>query len=201
MLAIRIPDELIEWGQTAEAAIYWRRAWGHEVANICNRFSGRPMDEEWLERLLSRLEALAVEAIRAGRGELLHGLDLWTADALRLSLRLTGQDGSVFDVGQDKRWGYTELGCILERSDPPKARQAAEQAKDLVQSAFPAARIDAIIEPDAELTPCAGCGVTNMRVAVDMEGGVVYCGECMASLTKPPPVLKKRGGSKKKGKR
>lgn len=201
VLRLVIPDSLVEWGQHTEAAIYWKRPWAHEVAEICKRFRDRPMDEYWLERLLSRLEALAVEAVRAGRSDLLQEMDLWTARALGLSLRLTGPD-AVIDVGQGKRWGYGELEHLLEHADPPKARQVAEEAKDLVGAVFPDARIDAIIEPDVDPVACAGCGATEMMVAVDMEGGVVYCGSCMASLTKPPPVLKKRGGRKtKKGKR
>lgn len=200
MLLLRIPDSLIEWGQQTEAAIYWCRPWGHEVAEICKRFRNRPMDERWMERLLSRLEALSVEAVRAGRADLLREMDLWTAEALGLSLCLTASDGTTMDVGHGKRWRYGELQRLMESANPPKSRAIAEQAKTLVEESFPHARIDAIIEPDAEPVACAGCGTADMRVVVEMEGGVVYCGECMGSLTKPPPVIKKRSGKKSKKK-
>lgn len=194
LMRVCIPGELIEWGKDADVSLYWPRPWAHEVESICK--SKQPLDEEMRERLFSRLEALAIEAIRASRQDLLHRMDLWTAAAIGLRLHLTDGQTSI-SVGQFCEWTYVELDHVLGSSDPAHAMSFSRQAKELLSESFPDARIDAIIEPPGAQETCAGCGTQDTDVWVDMDTKTAYCGQCVAAWTKPPPVIGRKKSKKK----
>lgn len=181
---LTIPDDLLAWAQQPEVSVHFARPWAEEVSRIVADADDGPVEGPAVERLLARLEALCAEAIRHGRQELLLGFDLFTADWLGLTYTFDMPEGPLV-FGRGAKWSYGELH-VLARSGVPAGSGEAEhagQCKDLMASAFPGARIDAIIDPREDSSDaCDGCGTKDAVVMMTMEHGSQYCGRCWEDL-------------------
>lgn len=197
-----VPDALIAWGRDPERALAWPIDWAREVEEIADRGRDRPLSDRDTERLLSRLEALAVEAVRAGRSDLLLGLDVQTAEWLGLSVEVP-LDGQRVSVGRDGLLSWSELRVMSaayeasvvagDGSDPSTLARAAVRAKNLVAAVFPEARIESI-EPEQSDSVCAACGETLSSVKIDALDRM-YCSPCWrvkAARAMDPPVPRNR---------
>jgi len=194
-----VPDALITWGREPERAMGWSRDYAREVAELAARGREHPLSETDAERLLSRLEALAVEAVRAGRGDLLVGIDVQTAEWLRLSCEFPF-DGQRVSVGRDGTFSWSEVRVLssafesaraneIEGSpDPAKIARAAVRAKNLVSQVFSDATIFAL-EPETDEAPCASCGAPLPSVRIATESDFVYCSPCWRSKIEADPTL------------
>jgi hypothetical protein len=81
---LQIPQPLLDWGKQDEVAIHFAMPWAHEVEEILQRAGDRTCGPKTTDTLLSRLEGLVGEAMRAERTDLLVGFDLFTAEWLGL---------------------------------------------------------------------------------------------------------------------
>lgn len=185
---LSIPDALLDWGKRSEVAIHFHRPWAHDVERIIEEGVDEPLDEAATERLFARLEALCNEAIRHERGDLLLGLDVFTAELLGLVFSW-GSDGEALGCG--KRWSYQEARALLGCQTGSGVVAFCEKAKDLVGGVFPRARIGAIIDArEAPPDACAGCGEAEATVMLTLESGNRYCGTCWTGLTGELEVVK-----------
>lgn len=191
---LEIPAALIDWGK-AEAP-KWRRPWAHMLEDACKTATlDTPLEGGSLETMLSRLEALCAEAVKAGRSDLLLGLDLLTAEWLELRYTLVLGGTKRVTVGPGCDWTYQELRVFLGEPDPVVALERAEGLKALLSGVFPSARIDAMIDPAS--LPCAGCGTVDSMVWMTLEGGDRYCSPCWGYMTSKRPAIIKRGKKKR----
>lgn len=194
---LTIPDELLAWSTTPEVAHSFVMPIGHETRRLIERGAKRPLRPEETERLLSLLEGLCCEAVSRGVAHLLVGFDLFTADWLGLKFTFDTPSGPVcFGHGGD--FTYAELHAMVGAGATAEAAAAAREAKALVASSFPRARIDAMIDPDEEPNPpCFGCGTTGAAVMITMQSGSKYCTACYKDLTSewimPPDLARKLG--------
>ena len=182
---LTIPDELIAWGKANGRA--WAKPWGHEVDRLIRLAQREPLQRQETETLLARLEALCIEAIRAGQQRLLLGLDLYTADWLGLRFSFEGPDGPIVF---GKTVSYSELHEFLAAKSSPGAIAFAMRCKTLVNDVFPQAQIDAIIADDAVSDACFDCGTKDATVMVALDTGSHYCQRCWTSLTDEGPPIK-----------
>ena len=188
---LNIPDALVEWGKTQ--AVAWLQPFAHELERMLSAAAGTVMDELQTEKLLNRVEALSVEATRAGRGDLLLELDMKTAEALNVVYTFErGEHRVPLSFGTGQRFDYDELRVVLSSSDPAGAASVADTVKDFLATSFPQARIDAIVEP-REIA-CDSCGEESVVMVETIHGGE-YCGSCWSSMTDmtPSSELLKRG--------
>lgn len=194
-----VPDALIAWGRDPERAVGWPRDWAREVEELAARGREQALSEAEGERLLSRLEALVGEAVLAGRSDLLVGIDVQTAEWLRLSCEFPF-DGQRVSVGRDGTFSWSEVRVLssafesaraneIEGSpDPAKIARAAVRAKNLVSQVFPDATIFAV-EPETDEAPCASCGAPLPSVRITTESDFVYCSPCWRSKIEADPTL------------
>ena len=190
-----VPDALIAWGREPERAMGWSRDYAREVAEFAARGREHPLSETDAECLLSRLEALAVEAVRAGRGDLLLGLDVQTAEWLGLTYEIP-LDGQRVSVGRDGTLTWSEVrvlssayeAAIVAREsggpDPSRLARAAVRAKNLALSVFPGALIE-LVGPEEPDPPCASCGQPLRSVKIDALDQL-YCAPCWRLKTARP---------------
>lgn len=179
---LRVPDSLIEWAKDPERARSWTRPWGHILARMLRYAETHTLSPRECESVLTTLEAVCVEAIRAGEHELLLGIDLLTADWLGLVFDVEMKDGSTVSFGED--FAYSELHVLVDAG--PECVPAAQKAKALVSEVFPQAKIDAMIRTE-EMPPdeCAGgCGTRGARVMVTLDKGNRYCRRCYSRMTR-----------------
>lgn len=196
---LRIPDELLAWGKQDDVAVRFASPWAHDIESLLLRAAGRTLPPRMTEVLMSKVEALCAEAIRAGRGDLLRGIDLLTAEWLGLSYRFDTAEGPV-EFGRHGAWSYRELRVILASENPREALEAAQRCKSLVAEVFPMARVSAIIGGD-DAAPCAGCGTTDAIAMISLSTGSQYCGPCHRDLTRrlPRPEKKAAAASRRRG--
>lgn len=188
---LNIPDALVTWGKTQDVA--WLRPFAHELERMLADASNGVMGEDQTERMLNRVEALSVEATRAGRGDLLLELDMKTAETLNVVYTFErGEHRVPLSFGTGQRFDYDELRVVLSSSDPAGAASVAETVKDFLATSFPQARIDAIVEPRE--VACDSCGEESLVMVETVHGGE-YCGSCWSSMTDLTPMadLAKRG--------
>lgn len=193
-----IPDELIAWGKAPEIAVHFPRPWASDVEALVAKGQ---LDRRETRALMARLEALCAEAVRAGRGDLLSGLDTRTAEYLGISYTITDGDRKI-EIGRGKRYTWSEMRAVLATDDPKDAMRAVERAKDLLAEAFPGARIDNVSD-SAEREPlaCASCGTTTSQVMMSTVHDTHHCGRCWSLLTDQTPVNHKYKTANTRGKR
>lgn len=196
---LTIPDELIAWGKQPQVARSFVKPWAHEVERFIKRATNRPLSDEDTESLLSRLEALCVEAIRAGQQELLLGLDLFVSDWIGLRFSFPTENGNV-TFGET--FTYGELHRLIEAQAKPSAVAFAMRCKSLVSEVFPRSQIGAIIDAEtAAAEACYDCGKRNSAVMFALDTGSKYCPSCYSHLTRKWPTPEELKAKGKKGNR
>jgi len=182
---LNVPDALIAWGK--EHSRKMARPWAFELERLVEDAQKRPLDDVQTEMLLNRVDALSIEATKAGRGDLLLELDMLTAEEVGVVYEFDrGEHQVPLSFGKGQRYEYDELRVVLSASDPAGAAEASESVKDLLSAHFPQARISAIVA--AEATVCMSCGATEVVGMVEMESGGIYCGSCYTQMTDLTPV-------------
>jgi hypothetical protein len=128
------------------------------------------------ERLLARLEALVYEAVRAKRVDLLVGLDLWTAEALRLRYHF----GAItVGSGDDVTFTYAEALAILRAGMSwTEIQTVMELRQHFAEASGTTTRFDGGGPP----RPCDRCGTTEAVCGVEFEDGSRYCGKCYGEV-------------------
>jgi hypothetical protein len=179
-----VPDDLLAWGKSPEVAVHFARLWGHEVERLIAKAE---LDRRETKMLMARLEALCAEAVRAGRGDLLSGLDTRTAEWLGLSYEIDLGDRKV-EIGKGKRYTWNEMRAVLATDDPKSALQAVDRVKDLLADAFPEARVGEVSDSSQAQDACASCGTTTSQVMMTTVHGTSHCGHCWSLLTDETPV-------------
>ena len=202
---LTVPDELLEWGRAPERVVTWSRDWAREVADLAARSLEAPLDEKATERFLSRLEALVVEAIRAGRPDLLTGLDVQTAEWLGLQYAFTLADGTPLTIGSEGQFGWSEVRVLTEAfqhatlakqlreegsggdgwPEPDGLGRLAVRGLGLVREVFPSARVSEA-RPVASFA-CVACGTEEGSTRVEVDGGALYCSACWSAKTEAAP--------------
>ncbi len=197
---LTIPDPLLAWGKDPSRAMHWARPWAEEVEQIIAK---APLDVTGTETLLSRLEGLVGEAVKAGRADLLGGLDMQTAEWLGLRLVVESEHGPIrigpdpwsqqFAGAKQPEWTYGEVRAVMTANDPAATR-AAIKAKEVLLALFPldvpenefvSARIGAVFHEDHTLS-CVACTGPFGPVSLRTEAGG-YCWDCWSELTSPMP--------------
>lgn len=193
-----VPDALLAWGKTPEIAVHLPRPWASDVEALVAKSQ---LDRRETRALMARLEALCAEAVRAGRGDLLGGLDTRTAEYLGIAYTITDGDRKI-EIGRGKRYTWGEMRAILATDDPKDALRAVERAKDLIAEAFPDGRVDHVSD-NAEQEPlaCASCGTTTGQVMMTTAHDTHHCGRCWSLLTDMTPVNHKHKTANIRGKR
>lgn len=180
-----VPDGLLAWGKTPEVAVRFARPWASDVEKLIAKGE---LDRRETKMLMARLEALCAEAVRAGRGDLLGGLDTRTAEYLGISYTIGDGDQKI-EIGRGKRYTWGEMRAVLANDDPRGALAAVERAKELMAEVFPGARIGAVSDSDAcPAQACGSCGTTTSQVMMSTVHDTHYCGPCWSLLTDETPV-------------
>jgi hypothetical protein len=179
-----IPDALVAWGKLPEVAIHFPRPWADHVEALAAK---SPLNCRDTKVLMARLEALCAEAVRAGRGDLLSGLDTRTAELLGISYSITTDDGRVIEIGRGKRYTWAEMRSVLAIDDPKDAVRAVDQVKDLLAEVFPDARVADVSDSADDQTACGSCGTTVAQVMMVTAHGTEYCERCWRDLVSPTP--------------
>lgn len=192
---LTIPDALIAWAQDSARQLAWAHPYGQEVAALIAQAAEAPLPPEGTSRLLNRLEAVASAAIAEGRGDLLLGLDLQTAERLGLHIRVETPRGPLH-IGPDPRsrlfegmrepaWTFSEVRLVVEAA-ATEAVDLAWKAKQMLMEVFPGARIDSL-EHDRIEAPCSACGGPARSVMLSTDGGFSYHYHCWSEMTAPMP--------------
>jgi len=179
-----IPDELIAWGKTPEIAVHFPRPWAHEVEALIAKGELNPHDTRVL---MARLEALCAAAVRAGRADLLGGIDTRTAEYLGITYTILDGDRKI-EIGRGKRYTWGEMRAVLATEDPKSAICAVDRAKDLLADIFPGSRVTDVSDTREGGLPCASCGTTTSRVMMTTVYDTHHCGPCWSRLTDTTPV-------------
>lgn len=183
MIELTIPEELLEWATQPEVEVGFGGAWGTELRKLVDRGGASALGHRDTEHMLSLVTALCREAIRAGRKDLVSGLDMFLAEWIGLSYTLTLEDGRQVEIGRKGRYTWSELRPIVSSRDPSSALAFAEKAKDLLADAFPGVRLGPVTDQaDLAVETCASCGSPDAQVMIATEYGAHHCGPCWASL-------------------
>ncbi len=194
-----IPDDLIAWGKRPDIASHFPRPWADMIEALAQR---APLDRRDTRLLLNRLEALCAEAVRAGRHELLYGLDTRTAETLNVTCAITLPDGRKVGIGRGQRYSWAELRSILATDDPKSALAAVDRVKDLLSDVFPGVRVSDVSDTEAvEEIPCSSCRTTTSQVMMTTVHDTHYCGACWTRLTDETPLNYKRKNMTIRGRR
>ena len=194
-----IPDDLLAWGKTPAVAVHFPRPWASDIEALCAKGELNVRDTK---ALMARLEALCAEAVRAGRGDLLSGLDTRTAEYLGISYTITLDGGRKAEIGRGKRYTWSEMRSVLATDDPKDAMRALDRAKDLLGDVFPGARVAQVSDmADVEPVPCGSCGTTTSQVMIATVHDTHHCGHCWSLMTDSTPVNFKRKNMTIRGKR
>lgn len=185
-----IPDDLLAWGSDPTVYARWTEPWGL-LARQAIETATQAADDDALslratQSLLSLLEALTGEAVRAGRPDLLLGFDVVTADILGLVYVVTRAGREPVEVGRKLDWTFTEIEVVRETADPAAVMRLAERAKDvmaelreLMPEISPNLRIGAATN---EAALCCSCG-KPCAVMTKVEGDLDICQPCWALKT------------------
>ena len=185
MHVVKIPDELLEWGKSPICTRF-ARPWATEIEKLC----ASPIAEERKYReLMSMLEALCVEAIRANRRDLLDGIDLLSAEYIGIKYKFEFF-GKMIGIGHGERYSWSELRGVLATADPESALLAVDRAKALLEQAFPRARLEVHDAQEVQAV-CSACQTTTARVMLDTAQSSL-CGPCWVTLTDAKPLTFKR---------
>ncbi len=193
-----IPDDLVAWGKLPEVAIHFPRPWADHVEALAVK---SPLNHRDTKVLMARLEALCAEAVRAGRADLLGGLDTRTAELLGISYSISTDDGRTVEIGRGKRYTWGEMRSVLATDDPKDAMRAVDRVKDLLAEVFPGARVGEVSDSADDPTACGSCGTTDAQVMIATVHDTHYCGRCWSLLTDETPVNFKRKNATSGGKR
>lgn len=209
---LTVPDELLAWGREPERALSWPRDWARDVTELARRSETEPLDEKLCETFLCRLEGLVDEAVRAGRSDLLVGLDVQTAEWLDLKFSLPVGDRQV-SLGRTGDFSWSEVRRLAEaRSTAVAAQEAGKptpdpaaigkvvlRAKDLLAEVFPTAQIGAIEPEPEEPDSCAACREPLGCVSLDADQETKYCLRCWLERTslKPASPAKQKAASRR----
>jgi len=177
-----IPDELLAWGRSPAVESRFSRPWASVIAKMIQMTGDRALRADERTKLLSHLEALCVEAVRAGRVDLLSGIDTRTAETLKLSYSFE-RDGKTIMVGEGGDYTWDELRAILSSDDPKEALKHVERVKDLLSESFPEARVGLVYQDGSESDTCASCKTPGAQVMMLTESGLAYCGKCWLHMT------------------
>lgn len=177
---MKVPNSLLRWADGQQLA--WPRPWASEVRALLAE--EQPLSVSSTVALLCRLEAVAHEAIAAGRGDLLAGFDTLTAELLGLVFEFTSEHGRI-SIGRSGTWSYSEIDEILATEDPRSAVKAAIAAKSVVSQVFKTFRVTTISK-DEEST-CTMCGGPPGPVMMLFESGSEVCRQCWTKATSPMP--------------
>jgi len=195
----KIPDDLLAWGKSPEVAVRLPRPWADQIEELIAKGELNPRDTRVL---MARLEALCAEAVRAGRGDLLNGLDTRTAELLGISYSFEAGDGRKVEIGRGKRYSWGEMRAVLATDDPKSAMRAVDRAKDLLADAFPNVRVsDVSDKAEEDPEPCASCGTTIAQVMMSTAHDTHHCGHCWSLMTDSTPMNFKRTNKMIRGKR
>jgi hypothetical protein len=180
-----VPDDLLAWGKIPEVAVHFARPWAHDVEKLVAKGE---LNHRETKMLMARLEALCVEAVRAGRGDLLSGLDTRTAELLGISYTIVDGDRKI-EIGRGKRYAWSEMRAVLATDHPKSALAAVDRVKDLLAEAFPGARISEVSDREAQPPQaCGSCGTTTGQVMMTTTYGTHHCGPCWSLMTDVTPV-------------
>lgn len=192
-----VPDDLIAWGKRPEVVVHFARPWASDVEALVAKGQ---LDRRETRALMARLEALCAEAVRAGREDLLGGLDIRTAEYLGLSCAISDGHRTV-EIGKGKRYTWGEMRAVLATDDPKDAISAVERVKDLLAEVFPGARVGDVSDNAEEPIACASCGTTTSQVMIATIHDTHHCGHCWSLLTDQTPVNYKHKNASTKGHR
>lgn len=192
---LTVPDALLDWGSDPTRVVSWSRDWSREVRDLASRSLDSPLGDKDTQKLLARLEALVVEAIRAGRPDLLLGLDMQTAEWLGLNYSFEDTSGRRLSFGSEGAFGWAEVRVLTEafkcatlakqlRAEgsggegwpEPEGLGALALHLLMVREEFPSARI-AEAGPPASFA-CEVCGDTGGVTRIEVAPGVFYCRAC-----------------------
>lgn len=188
---LTIPDELIAWGKDPSRAKCWAAPWAHEIEKMIS--APGSLGPKQATALFSRLEALCAEALREERGDLLLGLDTYSAARLGLVYHLREGDRSV-SLGAGRDVDYAEVEALLEARVDHEGALDAVEAKNLLGEVFPNGRVHAMVDlVESEEASCPGCGSDLGAISFEMESGSRYCRACWSYLTGPWPRVTYRG--------
>lgn len=192
MIQVTVPDGLLEWATQPEVEVRFGGSWGTSLRDLVRRGERTPLTHRETEHLLSLVTAVCREAVRAGRQDLVSGLDMFLAEWIGLAYTLTTKDGRQVEIGRRGRYTWSELRTIMETDDPKSALAFAEKAKDLLE-VFPGARIGSMCDQSEQAgESCGSCGSRDAQVMLATEHGTHYCGKCWASLTEVRPASTSR---------
>jgi hypothetical protein len=198
---LQVPDELLAWVQQPEVAATMRAPLGRMAERLVKRSDRHPLSTGETETLLSLLDGVVGAAMRAGRTDLLMGLDTHTASLLNLHFEV-GVGGKKVVVGPRGRWTFEEVALVQATDDPPSARDFVEKIKDLVADIFPDARVGSVGRPVP--FACTGCRSEFVEgVLVELEGEMAFCRACWRERAQQEKVVaalpapKKKRGKKK----
>lgn len=197
---LTVPDALLDWGREPSRVVDWPRDWAAEVRELAAHSENGALDEKLTQQLLSRLEALVVEAIRAGRSDLLVGLDVQTMEWLGLAVAFESGADTV-TIGRAGTFSWSEVRVLHEAWEhavlakrlreegsggeghlDPESLQAATAKVARVMNAIREewedldARISSVA-PSEEHT-CVSCEGALGVTSVELEGDLRYCGHC-----------------------
>jgi len=211
---LTVPEALLAWAAEPARAIAMARPYAAEVTQLLSRGE---LSQPETEVLLNRLEAIASEAVREGRADLLVGLDVQTAEWLGLTFVVEAAHGPM-EVGPDPatqafparepEWTFGEVAVVAAAG--PDAVDLAVRAKALLAQAFgpdadedgrdftcPRIRAVTLAEPES----CIACAGPLRAVSVRSSAGA-YCVRCWSELTSRLPshlveILQKAPKSKR----
>lgn len=205
---LTVPDALLDWGREPSRVVGWPRDWAAEVRELAVRSEEGALDEKLTQQLLSRLEALVVEAIRAGRSDLLVGLDVQTMEWLGLAVTFEVGDAPV-TVGRTGTFSWSEVRVLHEAwehavlakrlreegsggdgyPEPEQLRSAtAKMVKVMNAIREEWSDLDvrvATVLPSEEHV-CISCDRVLGVTSVELEGDLRYCGRCWSQRIDQP---------------
>jgi hypothetical protein len=192
---LTIPDALVAWACDNDRQIAWSRPFGNDVAQILRDAYEAPLMPDATERLLSRLDAIVSAALREGRGDLLTGFDLQTAEWLGLHFHVDTPRGPLH-VGPDPRtqafedkpeppWTYREVRVVYDATERA-AVDLAWKAKELLLDSFPDTRISSL-EHEPPVVRCCACGEPAGSVMLATDSGAEYHSRCWLEMVSPMP--------------
>lgn len=183
--ALALPEALLEWGRQNDMAVRFARPWADQILRLVGvaHEQGRALTLEETERLVNWLEALAAEAVRHGRIDLLLGFDTFTASWIGLRITLRRDDGSPIVIGRGGDFTWEELEEIHHSDDPKGALAFMERTKALLADAFPGALLTGL-RREADEQRCSSCGEPASHVMLTTDTDLAYHMRCWLKLVR-----------------
>jgi len=190
---INIPDALLAWGRDPTTTKRWadKRLVERIDALRAKASEEKPLSKAEADKLLGHLESLVHEAIAAGKHDLVHELDLGTAELLDLTYRSKRPDGRDFVVGRDGEYTFEELRVVMDAESPKELAAFTDQVKALFADAdwFDGgdARVRIVAAGRDEEKFCSSCAAPLTSCMLVTDTGGQMCRECWHGLTGPVP--------------